>query len=83
MARYDRSSRLAADYHSLFTSETGWKHSRYVPMIVDRSIANPSGHKHMTGKYVVDVVGGPGSLTKATHHLGLRGCVLDTNFGLR
>ena len=37
----------------------------------------------MTGKFFIDVVGGSGFLSKATHHLGLRGYVLDTKFGSR
>ena len=44
-------------------------------MIVDRAIANPSVHKRLTGKYMIDVFGGLG---EATHHLGLRGYVFDT-----
>ena len=49
----------------------------------DRAIANPSAHKRMTGKRMLDVFGGPGFLAKATNHLGLRGYVLDTRFGPR
>ena len=37
----------------------------------------------MTGKDVIDVFGGHGFLAKASNHLGLRGCVLDTKFGAR
>ena len=38
--------------------------------IVDRAIANPSAHKRMTGKYMLDVLGGLGFVAKATKHLG-------------
>ena len=37
----------------------------------------------MTGKFLLDVFGGSGFLTKATNYLGLRGYVLDTKFGPR
>ena len=37
----------------------------------------------MTGKCMVDVFGGNAFLTKARNRLGLRGYVLDTNFGPR
>ena len=37
----------------------------------------------MTGKYMLDVFGGPGFLEKASNDLGLRGYVLDTKLGPR
>ena len=37
----------------------------------------------MTGKYLLDMFGGSGFLSKATNHLGLRGYVLDTKVGPR
>ena len=37
----------------------------------------------MTGKYMLDVFGGPGFLAKASNHMGLRGYVLDTKCGPR
>ena len=48
--------------------------------IVDKATAIPSAHKRMTGKYTLDVFGGPGFVAKASNHLGLRGYVLDTKF---
>ena len=47
------------------------------------TIADPAIRKRMNGKYMADVFGGFGYLTKAIKHWGLRGCVLDTKFGLR
>ena len=51
--------------------------------VADKATASPAVHKRMTGKFLLDVFGGSGFLTKATHHLGLRGYVLDTKFALR
>ena len=51
--------------------------------IVDVAFASPAAHKRMTGKYMHDVFGGSGFLTRASNHLGLRGYVLDTKFGPR
>ena len=51
--------------------------------IVDNASASPAAHKRMTGKSLLDVFGGSGFLTKAIHHLGLLGYLLDTNFSLR
>ena len=50
---------------------------------VDKATASPAAHKRVTGKYLIDVFGGNGSLSKATNHWGLRGDVLDTKFGLK
>ena len=49
-------------------SETSWKHARKVEVL-------------LTGKYMLDVIGGSGFLTKAIDHLSLHGYVLDTKFG--
>ena len=49
--------------------------------IVDREI--PAVHKRMTGKYMLDVFGGPGFLATASNLLGLCGHALDTKFGAR
>ena len=51
--------------------------------IVDKATASPSAQKRMTGKYMLDVFGGPGFLATASNHLGLSGYVLDTKFGPR
>ena len=51
--------------------------------VVDKATGHPAAHTRMTGKFFIDVVGGSGFLSQATHHLGLRGCVLDTKFGPR
>ena len=50
---------------SLSLSEASWKHSRNMSRDVDGVIADPSAHKRMTGKYMLDVFGGFGFLTKA------------------
>ena len=78
VTRYDKSSRLAADYHSVAHSlqdkvETPAQRSQG---IVDKATASPAAHKRMTGKSVLDVFGGSVFLTKAAHRLGLRGYVL-------
>ena len=49
--------------------------------IVDRATASPLVHKRMTGKFLLDVFSGPGFFAKASHHVALRGNVLDTKFG--
>ena len=74
VARYDKSSRLAADYHYL---------SLALRNKLETVVANPSARKRMTGKYMLDVFGGHGFLAKASNHLGLRGYVLDAKFGSR
>ena len=51
--------------------------------IVDKATADPAVHKRMTAKYMLDVFGGSGILTKVTCHLGLLGYVLNTKFGSR
>ena len=35
--------------------------------IVDRTSASPAAHKRMAGKFLIDVFGGDGFLTEATH----------------
>ena len=49
--------------------------------VIDKTIPSPAVRNRMTGNYFMDVFGGFGFLSKATNHLGLRGCVLDTKFG--
>ena len=49
--------------------------------VVDKAFADPVILKRTTGKYVLDVFGGPGYLAKASNQLGLRGDVLNTKFG--
>ena len=50
---------------------------------VDEATAGPSVYKRIAGKYLLNVFDGSGFLAKAENHLGLRGHVLDTNFGPR
>ena len=82
---YDKSSRPAADYHSLLlTLRNKLGNTRATCRgTVDRSPASPAAHKRMTGKCMLDVFGGTGLLAKATNHLDLRSYVLDTKFGPR
>ena len=63
---------------SFVRSETKWCCG-----VVDQAFADPAVYKRMTGKFLIDVFGGSGFVAKATYHLGLRGRVLDTKFGLR
>ena len=51
--------------------------------VVDKATADPAARKNMTGKYLLDMFGGSGFLSKATNDLGLRGYVLDTKVGPR
>ena len=51
--------------------------------VVDKATAGPAARKSMTGKYLLDMFGGAGFLSKATNDLGLRGYVLDTTFGTK
>ena len=44
--------------------------------MVDKATTNAAAHTRMTGKYMFDVFGGSGFLTKATNQLGFRGHVL-------
>ena len=74
-ARYDKSCRLAADDHSLShsRSETSWTHSRNEMSrhCWSRTIAaSPPSHKRVTGKYMLDVFGGSGFLTKSNKSFG-------------
>ena len=61
--------------------ETKWKHSCYVLRWLTKQFADPTVHRRMTGKFLLAVFGGSGFVTKATSHVGLCGCVLDTKFG--
>ena len=49
--------------------------------IVDRMFLSPAVQKRMTGKYSIDVSGGSKFMSRTTNMLGLRGYVLDANFG--
>ena len=73
--RYHKSSRLAADYHSLpCPFRDRLETSRATCQgIVDKATASLAAHKRITGKCMIDVFGGSGFLTKATNHSGLRG----------
>ena len=51
--------------------------------VVDEAFADPVVHKHMIGKYMLDVFGGLGFVAKAANLFGLRGFVFDTKFGPR
>ena len=85
VVRNDTSSRLAADYHSLPRPlRNKLRNTRATCRgVFDKAIPSPAVRKRMTGKYFIDVFGGSGSLSLATNHLGLRGNVLDTKFGLQ
>ena len=50
--------------------------------VIDRAIPSLAAHSRMAGQCMLDVFGGPGFLANASNHLGLRGHVLDTKFGL-
>ena len=83
VVRYDKSSRLAAEYRSLprpLQDKLETLAQRPEEMLTSSS---PPTHKRMTGKYMLDVFGGSGFRTKARNYSGLRGFVLDTKFGLR
>ena len=50
---------------------------------MDKATAGPAVHKRITGECMPDVIGGSGFLAEAANRLGLRGYVLDTEFGPR
>ena len=79
-----KSSRLA-DYHSLarpLRNRLETLAGRAEGLSIKR-VHIQSAHNRMTGKYMLDVFGGPGFLAKASNHLRLRDYVLDTKFGPR
>ena len=55
----------------------------HAKVLLTKATASPAAHKRMIGKYLLDEFGGPGFLTQASNHFGLRGGVLDTKFGPR
>ena len=60
-----------------------WTKAQRAEVMLCKATASPAARKRMTGDTLIDVFGGSGFLGKATNHLGLRGYVLDTQFGLR
>ena len=83
ITRYDMSSRLAADCRLLTAPNQDGNTRATRRGAIDITILSLAVRKRMTGKYFIDVFGGSGFLSKATNHLGLRGCALDRKFGPR
>ena len=84
VTRYDKSRRLAADYHSLPRLRNKLETlAQRAEVFLTKATESPAAHRRMTGKYMIDVFGGSGFLTKVTNQLGLRGYVLDTKLGAR
>ena len=76
-ARYGRSSRLAAECHSLsLTLRCKLETRATCRGIVGRTGVTASSHRRMTDTYMLDVFGGSGFLEKTSDHLVLRGYVL-------
>ena len=77
-------SRLGAHRHSPspVPKQVG-KTRATCPGTVEKVTAPPTADKRMTGKYMLDVFGGPGFLAKTSNHLGSRGNVLDAKLGPR
>ena len=70
VTRYDKSSRLADDYPTLpLPLRDLIKNTRATCRgVVDKATASPTAPRRMTGKYMLDVFGGSGFMTKATNH---------------